>query len=93
MVTDYLTMVMSMVGWVNSEENMSSNLLIALMNFYLVYCIVCQWKINMNDVKQVEGGVLMGIQLIFSEKLSLDLFTGGGLHSEFDHKPIDLDSF
>ncbi|MGB1931863.1 MAG: DUF3575 domain-containing protein [Flavobacteriales bacterium] len=40
------------------------------------------------DVKQVEGGVLMGIQLIFSEKISLDLFAGGGLrNSEFDHKP------
>ena len=46
------------------------------------------------DVKQVEGGVLMGIQLIFSEKLSLDLFAGGGLrNSEFDHKPIDLDFY
>lgn len=44
------------------------------------------------DIKQVEGGVLMGIQLIFSEKLSLDLFAGGGLHdSDFDHKPIDID--
>jgi hypothetical protein len=29
----------------------------------------------------------MGIQLIFSEKLSLDLFAGGGLRdSDFDHK-------
>ena len=46
------------------------------------------------DVKQVEGGVLMGIQLIFSEKLSLDLFAGGGLrNSDFDHKPIDLDFY
>lgn len=46
------------------------------------------------DVKQVEAGVLMGIQLIFSEKLSLDLFAGGGLRdSELDHKPIDLDFY
>ena len=46
------------------------------------------------DVKQVEGGVLMGIQLIFSEKLSLDLFAGGGLrNSECDQKPIDLDFY
>ena len=46
------------------------------------------------DVKQVEVGVLMGIQLIFSEKLSFDLFAGAGLrNSEFDHKPIDLDFY
>ena len=38
------------------------------------------------DIKQVEGSVLLGIQLIFSEKISLDLFAGGGLRdSDFDH--------
>ena len=46
------------------------------------------------DIKQVEGGVLIGIQLIFSEKLSLDLFAGGGLRiSDFDNKPLDLDFY
>lgn len=46
------------------------------------------------DIKQVEGGVLMGIQLIFSEKLSLDLFAGGGLrNSQFDNKPLDIDFY
>lgn len=57
------------------------------------YSMISQPSTNY-DVKQVEGGVLMGIQLIFSEKLSLDLFAGGGLrNSEFDHKPIDLDFY
>lgn len=46
------------------------------------------------DVKQMEGGVLMGIQILFSKKLSLDLFAGGGLrYSELDHKPINLDLY
>ncbi|MAD50390.1 MAG: hypothetical protein CMC95_03715 [Flavobacteriales bacterium] len=46
------------------------------------------------DVKQIEGGVLMGIQILFSEKLSLDFFAGGGLRSsEFDHKPINLEFY
>ena len=46
------------------------------------------------DIKQVEGGVLMGIQILFSKKLSLDLFAGGGLrNSEFDHKPINMDFY
>jgi len=46
------------------------------------------------DVKQIEGGVLMGIQIIFSEKLSLDFFAGGGLRdSNFDNKPIGLDLY
>ena len=32
--------------------------------------------------------------LLFSEKLSLDFFAGGGLRSsEFDHKPINLEFY
>lgn len=46
------------------------------------------------DVKQMEGGVLMGMQILFSEKLSLDLYAGGGLrYSEFDNKPMYLDLY
>jgi hypothetical protein len=33
------------------------------------------------EIKQGEGGVMMGIQLVFHKKLSLDFFVGGGLRS------------
>ena len=33
------------------------------------------------EIKQVEGGVMMGIQLVFHKKLSLDFFVGGGLRA------------
>jgi hypothetical protein len=46
------------------------------------------------DIKQIEGGVLMGIQIVFSEKMSLDLFFGGGLRgSQIDNKPLGLDFY
>ena len=46
------------------------------------------------DVKQMEGGVLMGIQILFSQKISLDVFAGGGLRdAEFDHKPVGLEFY
>ena len=107
-VTDYLTMVMNMVGWViqlrkyvfkpainSSSESSLAGVYAGLYanGKYFVeqewryYSMISQPSTNY-DVKQVEGGVLMGIQLIFSEKISLDLFAGGGLrNSEFDHKP------
>lgn len=33
------------------------------------------------EIKQVEGGVMMGIQMVFHKKLSLDFFVGGGLRA------------
>jgi hypothetical protein len=33
------------------------------------------------EIKQVEGGVMMGIQFVFHKKLSLDFFVGGGLRA------------
>lgn len=33
------------------------------------------------EIKQGEGGVMMGIQLVFHKKLSLDFFIGGGLRA------------
>lgn len=46
------------------------------------------------DIKQVEGGVLMGFQVIFSEKMALDFFFGGGLRdSQIDNKPLGLDFY
>jgi hypothetical protein len=31
------------------------------------------------EIKQIEGGVIMGLQLVFHKKLSVDFFLGGGL--------------
>lgn len=46
------------------------------------------------DIKQTEGGVLMGFQIIFSQKMSLDLFFGGGLrNSQIDNKPNELNIY
>lgn len=33
------------------------------------------------EIKQLEGGVMMGIQMVFHKKLSLDFFVGGGLRA------------
>ena len=116
-VTDYLTMVMNMVGWViqlrkyvfkpainSSSESSLAGVYAGLYanGKYFVEQYERYYHYNNTysstnydyDIKQVEGGVLMRIQLIFSEKLSLDFFAGGGLRdSDFDHKPIYIDFY
>ena len=43
------------------------------------------------DIKQIEGGVLLGLQMIFSYNFTFDFFIGGGLRvSDIDNKPINL---
>jgi len=51
-------------------------------------------KVEEYEVKQIEGGVVMGLQMIFAKNLSLDLFVGGGLRSSvIDNKPIELEFY
>ena len=51
-------------------------------------------KIDEYEVKQIEGGVVMGFQMIFAKNLSLDLFVGGGLRSSvIDNKPSELEFY
>ena len=46
------------------------------------------------EVKQMEGGIIMGVQILFSSKLSLDLFAGGGLRdAQFENKPLGLEFY
>lgn len=44
------------------------------------------------DIKQLEGGVIFGIQMIFSKNFSLDFLLGGGIRSsDIDNKPLNLE--
>lgn len=46
------------------------------------------------EIKQIEAGIIMGFQLLFSDKISLDLFVGGGLRSsQIDNKPEQLEFY
>lgn len=46
------------------------------------------------DIKQIEAGVVMGIQMIFSDNFSLDFFLGGGLRSsKIDNKPTNVEFY
>jgi len=44
------------------------------------------------DIKQLEGGVIFGIQMLFSKKFSMDFFLGGGLrYSNIDNNPTNIE--
>ncbi len=46
------------------------------------------------DVKQIEVGVIMGMQIILSGNFSVDFFLGGGLRSsEIDNKPQGVEFY
>ena len=46
------------------------------------------------EVKQGEGGVLMGMQVLFSGNFSMDFFVGGGLRSStIENKPVDFEFY
>lgn len=47
--------------------------------YHYDYDLVDSYFFEDYEIKQGEGGVMMGIQLVFHKKLSLDFFVGGGL--------------
>lgn len=51
-------------------------------------------KTDEYEVKQMEGGIVMGFQMIFSNNLSLDFFVGGGLRSSvIENKPKEIEFY
>ena len=41
--------------------------------------ILIDFNLNSKEIKNIQGGLLMGVQLLFGNVISLEMFLGGGI--------------